>query len=241
MSALRQSSPSDRPADLALASISAGVSRQLDIRKGYLQDCTGSSAKSTDGRDAVLCAGMHNVDHRIIRDFLRQAASALDTDLTGLARQAGVAPSTVTRVFKDDEGSLPSWRTLAKVAQVSGVPVPSALASPGDEDERLDTMARQMERIDSLLKNLMEATASISEMAAKVARTQQMFKDKLPVLELRQWLDSLPRVPSAQRNHLLEVVRGIAERSAASQNDPEPSEGSRVVHPGKRMAESTEA
>lgn len=237
MPALRQSSPSDMPAALALASISAGVSKPLDIRKPYLQECTRSSAESRDGRDAAPCAEMHGVDHHIIRDFLRQAAAALDTDLTGLARKAGVAASTVTRIFKDEEGSLPSWRTLAKVAQASGVPIPSAIATP-DQEEILASLAQQLERLDAMLK---QAATTIVELAERTSESRQVHAEGLPKHELRHWLESLPRVPSAQRNHLLEVVRGIAERSAASQDDPQPSEGSRIVHAGKRSTQLSKA
>lgn len=63
------------------------------------------------------------------RELLRLMMRETDLDLTGLARKAGLAPSTLTRFMNNDEiGHALSARTLARLNGATGVavPVPSA-------------------------------------------------------------------------------------------------------------------
>lgn len=176
------------------------------------------------------------MDSQIIRGFLRQAAEALDTDMTGLARQAAVAPSTLTRVFKDDENSLPSYRTLAKVAQVSGVPIPSALAAPDEQNRLFTDLSIKMGKLEEFLKNLQEIEALAAQLKDAAAKAQG---NELPEEERRLWLENLSKVPAIERDNLFKVVSGIAKASAAGKAKPEPGKASGTMNPGKRLAELT--
>jgi plasmid maintenance system antidote protein VapI len=74
-----------------------------------------------------------------IRDLIRLMMEKTGLDPTGLARSAGVAPSTLTRFLNQPVKHLLTARTLAKLSKVSGVPVP--VGSPlttGSEQELLD-------------------------------------------------------------------------------------------------------
>jgi len=63
-----------------------------------------------------------------IRDLIRRMMDVTGLDATGLARAAGIAPSTLSRFLYQPVKHLLTARTLAKLSKVSGVPVP--LGSP---------------------------------------------------------------------------------------------------------------
>lgn len=71
-----------------------------------------------------------------IRDVLRNMMEATGLDPTGLARLAGVSPSTLTRFLNQPVKHLLTARTLAKLSQASGVPVPagSPLIGPSERE-----------------------------------------------------------------------------------------------------------
>lgn len=59
-----------------------------------------------------------------IRDLIRRMMVETGLDATGLARLAGIAPSTLSRFLYQPVKHLLTARTLAKLSKVSGVPVP---------------------------------------------------------------------------------------------------------------------
>lgn len=67
-----------------------------------------------------------------IRDLVRRMMEKTGLDATGLARAADVAPSTLSRFLYQPVKHLLSARTLAKLSEASGVPVPvgSPLVTP---------------------------------------------------------------------------------------------------------------
>src|ERR1035441_4845347 len=70
-----------------------------------------------------------------VRDLIRRMMDETGLDATGLARAAGIAPSTLSRFLYQPVKHLLTARTLAKLSRVSGVPVP--VGSPLiDERER---------------------------------------------------------------------------------------------------------
>lgn len=61
---------------------------------------------------------------RDVKEWIRQVCAFLGTTPSALARQAGVAPSTLTRFLNDETGtSGVSQRTLEALSRASGVPV----------------------------------------------------------------------------------------------------------------------
>lgn len=71
---------------------------------------------------------MDSVTKRALVDYLQAAMAETGKDASNLARAIGVEPSTLTRPLQPDwEGGL-SRSTLAKLAALSGLPVPAALA-----------------------------------------------------------------------------------------------------------------
>lgn len=60
----------------------------------------------------------------VIRGLIRAMMERTGLDATGLARAAGIAPSTLTRFLNKPVKHLLTARTLAKLSEASGVPVP---------------------------------------------------------------------------------------------------------------------
>lgn len=83
------------------------------------------------------------------RAYLRQAMAATGMDGTNLAREAKMAPSTVNKFLNSEVKHLLSARTLAKIAAVSGVPVPpAAIGAQGDNDEIAEAVIPEEQFID---------------------------------------------------------------------------------------------
>jgi hypothetical protein len=59
-----------------------------------------------------------------IRDLIRRMMEKTGLDATGLAREAGISPSTLSRFLYQPVKHLLTARTLAKLSTASGVPVP---------------------------------------------------------------------------------------------------------------------
>lgn len=238
MPALRQRSPIDMPAALALASTSPGVSSPLDIRKSYLQECAPVKSILANRHDHGERAQIGPaVDRKLIRQFVLDAAEAAETDITGLARRANLAPSTLLRFVNGEEKYLLTWRTLAKVAQASGVPIPSTIAAPSERERVITNLSAEMSRVEGLVRGLKDAQEAISELS-KAALGHRDFGHSLAEGELQEWLENLSKVPSVERNHLLEVVRGMAKASALRENEAEPRKASGTVKSGERRAET---
>lgn len=90
-----------------------------------------------------------------IRDLIRLMMEKTGLDPTGLARSAGVAPSTLTRFLNQPVKHLLTARTLAKLSKASGVPVP--VGSPlttGPEHELLDAFRSADEQGREMLLRL---------------------------------------------------------------------------------------
>jgi hypothetical protein len=66
-------------------------------------------------------------EREAVRRLVSQMADAAGVDLTTLARQAGVAPSTLTRFMNKPVKHILSHRTLSKLAEASGKSLPSGL------------------------------------------------------------------------------------------------------------------
>lgn len=218
-----------RPADLALFSISAGVS-SVDTCKPYLHARIPVKSNLADGREPIACAGMRVVDRQLLRDYIASAMKALDTDLTGLARRSGVSPSTLTRVFKGDRFSMPLLSTIAKVAQASGVPLPPEIAAPPDYPAQFPG------QLDELSKTLKELGQEIEKLHETFSARASEPTHNLPLEERREWLRNLALIPAAARNDLLKVVRGMAKAVATSNNETNPRDNPGVAHSNKSAA-----
>lgn len=73
-------------------------------------------------RSAQILAEMDR-DRELIRAFITRAAEVARTDLSGLARRAGIAPSTLTRFMNGEVKHLPTARTLLKISAVTQLPL----------------------------------------------------------------------------------------------------------------------
>jgi lambda repressor-like predicted transcriptional regulator len=73
----------------------------------------------------------------VMRDLIRSMMDKTGLDATGLARAAALAPSTLSRFLNQPvKQHLLTMRTLAKLARISGVPVPGGdpLATPRERE-----------------------------------------------------------------------------------------------------------
>ena len=142
-------------------------------------------------------APVDNALKRAITDYLRAAMDATGRDATNLARALKVSPPTITRALQ------PSWRggisarTLARIAALTGLPVPSVLqynrkkpyrALPGDDS--ILTEARPAALNPTNYRDLIPVRS-----AARGGDEQEMFMEDGPV-------DYVPRP------YVLERVKG---------------------------------
>lgn len=72
-----------------------------------------------------------------VRELIRLMMDRTGLDATGLARSAGVVPSTLTRFLNKPVKHLLSARTLAKLSEFSGVPVPTGLPPATADEQKL--------------------------------------------------------------------------------------------------------
>jgi transcriptional regulator with XRE-family HTH domain len=112
-----------------------------------------------------------------VRDLIRQMMEKTGLDATGLARAAGIAPSTLSRFLYQPVKHLLTARTLAKLSEVSGIPVP--VGSPlTDARERallagfrsIDEQGRAM--VERLVRSLQQDAQPDQEPPASPAAHQ---------------------------------------------------------------------
>lgn len=122
-------------------------------------------------------------DETFVRDLILKMAGAVDLDLTGLAREAGIAPSTLTRFMNGDAKHLPSARTLFKLSKLTHVPIVYG------ESELPDTA-----RIEVL-----NAVAQALGLSAEGKRPPE------------EWADVIDALPPPARDSALATLQGVAE------------------------------
>lgn len=191
MPAAAQSSANDKPAALAVASISAAVHRRAMDASIFAENHHVNSILATR-RAPEGCALNQCVmdrEREAVRNFLLEATRRLGTDLTGLARRAGLSPSTITRFVNSESKHIPTTRTLSKIAMASGLTPPLPHLNGGGDDQ----------------------TESI--IAAGHSR---------PIPRMREWIDVISRLPPAAEHNILEMLRGIADATSATQQQPSP-------------------
>jgi transcriptional regulator with XRE-family HTH domain len=147
-------------------------------------------------------------DRQAVKDFLLGAAEHAGTDLTGLARRAGVSPSTVTRFINGDSRYLPTTRTLAKIADASGYGTPA--------------FGRQNRR--HLMEAFQNFAAEVGVNLAEVAILAGADRKRLRrTAELIRMINSLD---PTMENHIFELLRGMTETPGAPEQNGGPSEAS---------------
>ena len=91
---------------------------------------TVSSAKMHTDLGAVMCKLAQMDDQQAAtKALVDEMLRVTDLDATNLARQAKVAPSTLTRFLNSPVKHSLSLRTLAKLSRASGVPIPGGWAT----------------------------------------------------------------------------------------------------------------
>jgi DNA-binding LacI/PurR family transcriptional regulator len=145
-------------------------------------------------------------DRQAVRDFLLGAAEHAGTDLTGLARRAGVAPSTVTRFINGESRFLPTTRTLSKIADASGYGTPA--------------FGRQNRK--QLMQAFQNFAAEVGVNLAEVAILAGADRKRLRrTAELLAMINSLD--PDME-NRVFELLRGMTEAAGTPEKNGSPSE-----------------
>jgi transcriptional regulator with XRE-family HTH domain len=147
-------------------------------------------------------------DRRAVKDFLVDAAKYADTDLTGLARLAGLSPSTLTRFVNGDSKYLPTTRTLAKIAAASGYSR-RPLGPPDWSD---------------VLEALGDLASAIGLNLAEAAILGGVPKHRLR--RASEWMDLINRLPPSVENNAFQMLSGMIERGSATELDSSPGESS---------------
>ncbi|MFT9095171.1 MAG: LexA family transcriptional regulator [Gluconobacter cerinus] len=86
-----------------------------------------------------MCAKMHNMDEaqETAIQFVKAAMQATGLDASNLARQAKIAPSTLTRLLNGKAKNALSARTMLKISQISKIP--TAILQP-EEKKKLSPL-----------------------------------------------------------------------------------------------------
>ena len=110
---------------------------------------------------------MTDRDRELIRAFMERAAEAVGADLTGLARRAGMAPSTITRFVNGEVKHLPSARTLLKISAASGVPLFAGTDLPPRVLEWLNVINRIPASLEDHALNMLRGVAEAADRTEK--------------------------------------------------------------------------
>lgn len=208
MPALLQSSSSDSPAALARASMNSGLSRSnSDIPPVYLHKCTSvkrTLATRLEHGGYALVGPVVDHDREAVREYLTEAARHAGTDLTGLARRAGLAPSTLTRFVNRGSKYIPSTRTLSKIAEVSGYSFPNI----GSWD-RSDLLKSLRKLATTVGIDLNEAVVFGEAEEAKLSRA-------------REWLVLIDGLTPTLQERTLEMLRGMNDELASQKHTSGP-------------------
>lgn len=178
----------------------------------YLRECIPVNSSLATRRDYGVCAldtAVIERDRKAVRDFLLRAAEYAGTDLSGLARRAGLSPSTVTRFVNGDSKHLPTTRTLSKIAEASGY-APSML----NGQDRGDLLEAFRKFASAVGVNLTEA--ALLEGA-----------DQKRLRRATQWLSLLEKLPPSAEHNLFELARGMAEAAGVMEQNANPGEAGR--------------
>jgi hypothetical protein len=201
MPADRQRSPIERPAALALASISAGVSTSDMSGSLFAEMHTVKSILAT--RPSVAECALHQSimgwDRDALVALVWKMAEAAQTDLTGLARLAGLAPSTLTRFVNSDAKHLLTTRTLTKLSEASGVPLPGAPSSSAP-DSGLGLVA-----------------AVARAVGVDLAQLEMSLTPRA-----RRWLALIEQIPASAENNAFELLSGLVDPTRSPEKKSRP-------------------
>ncbi len=153
-------------------------------------------------------------EQKFVRDLLTRMMDAAGTDRTGLARMAGLAPSTITRVFESDAKHVLTTTTLFKLSRATGIPLAATAARPQDTVSKVDIVLTVAKSLGVAAEDLAAACA-------------QGFNPRLI-----EWIDVVRRLPPTAEHHALETLRGIVEATHPAQKNSEPREPARVRRSG---------
>lgn len=214
MPAPRHRSLIDRPAAAALASISA-ADKTSDMAQCYLQNSTrvkSNLATRLSAPESAFINAAMTAERALVREFVERAAEAMGTDYTGIARKAGLAPSTITRFMRDTDAPILTTRTLGKIAQAAGIPLPSGSVGTAPDEMRL-----------SVLRAVADALGIDISTAALSDRE-------------REWLAVVKAIPPTIENQAFDLVRGISETTSPPQQEGGPGKSSSARSKGKPAA-----
>jgi transcriptional regulator with XRE-family HTH domain len=178
----------------------------------YLQECTSVNSSLAPRRIPAGYALFRDViarDRKTVRDFLLEAAKHAGTDLSGLARRAGLSPSTLTRFVNGESKYLPTTRTLAKIAEASGYGTPTL----GRPDRRQFLEAFQKFAAE-LGVNLAEAAILAGADRARLRRTAE-------------WIAMIDRLDAATERRAFDLLRGMTDAPGAAEKEANPREARR--------------
>jgi transcriptional regulator with XRE-family HTH domain len=175
----------------------------------YLQECTQVKSSLATRRIPGKCALFRDViarDRKTVRDFLLAAAEHAGTDLSGLARRAGLAPSTLTRFVNGESKYLPTTRTLAKIAEASGYGTPT-LGRPD-----------RSQFLEAFQKFAAELGVDLAEAAVLAGA------DRTRLRRTADWIAMIDRLDAAAERRVFDLVRGMTDPPSASEKQGGPSQ-----------------
>lgn len=141
-----------------------------------------SAIMQTDCQLAVCDYARMDSQADAVRAYLAQVCDAMEMDLTNVAREAGLAPSTLTRFQnKPEVKHIPSLRSLSSVSAVSGIPLPPEVTRApkrnGGSLEQRDKLNELVQQQLSLLNRSWDALYD-DERAALVATAKAFIANR---------------------------------------------------------------
>ena len=147
-------------------------------------------------------------DHTAIREWLQEAVKNSGLSPGGLAKKAGISPTTLTRFVYGRATHLPTFRTLRKVAAAAGV---APITGWPDWEETEQEAPK--DPVGALFNSLMDITHTIQGVQ-KDAMTGALAHPEIE--EFRSILQELAQVQDRLRGLVREEVAKISEASAAA-------------------------
>ena len=189
------------------------------MRENICKNAHPSSAflrRDSDGLNVQILQSVMTDEQKFVRELLTRMMEVSGTDPTGLARMAGLSPSTITRFFNSDTKHTLTTTTLFKLSRATGVSigvnVPAATPGNLSRSAKVDAVLAVARSLEVSVEELIVASASSGEAGRRI----------------RDWLEIARLFPSIAENNAIEALRGVIEATRSQQQDPEPRETSDV-------------
>jgi transcriptional regulator with XRE-family HTH domain len=182
-------------------------------------------------------------DQTAVREWLQLAVKTSGLTPGGLAKKAGVSPTTVTRFFYGRATHLPTFRTLSKISDAAGIALtpggsaftmfPLERQTADNAEPSVEGAARRPREVppdprSGLFLSLMDLLGNVYRLQDTLLAARQAHPEVIEfsailaaILELQNRLYALTREEGVKLTDLMHAML-LKEAKAALAADPEP-------------------